>query len=85
LNTYARVANSAKRCVAALEILSAKIPWAEHQPEYVHPGQHIASAGSDFLFGSDPNVGEINLNDIHLNLNDGFWLNSIPENLQFGI
>ena len=84
LKAYARIGESAKRCVAALEILSAKVPWELAPAE--SPQDQVSSSVPE---SAAPVLGipfgdtqqELDFSSINFDLNDTFWLNSMPRDL----
>ncbi|KAJ5093357.1 hypothetical protein N7456_009218 [Penicillium angulare] len=83
LRAYARVGNSAKRCVAALEILSAKIPCAANfsesiPPEYMHQSSALPQSHESDMFG------EIDLESVFLDISNMNWLQVVPESFHNG-
>ena len=84
LKAYARVGESAKRCVVALEILSAKVPWEQTptesgQDEVSNPAPEHPTPVSNIRF--DDMQHDLDFSGINFDLNDIFWLNSMPGNL----
>ncbi|KAK9364782.1 fungal-specific transcription factor domain-containing protein [Lipomyces kononenkoae] len=84
LKAYARIGESAKRCVAALEILSAKVTW---EPG---PSESRQEQASNFVpdhatpvlgIPIDDTQPVLDFSSINFDLNDMFWLNSMPGNL----
>jgi hypothetical protein len=90
LKAFQRLGQSAQRCVAALEILSAKVSLgdgfpSEENPELEHDFQHssteltAATTVPDIAFDEYP--AGIDFTGITFDLNDMSWLTSLPGNL----
>jgi hypothetical protein len=88
LKSFGRMGQSAQRCVAALEILSAKVSRkipvdTTDQMQY---SQHQAAPFDPALSGpqTDLDLDEFSgcdFNGVELDLSDMSWLNSMPGNL----
>jgi hypothetical protein len=83
LKAYARIGSSAKRCVAALEILSAKIPRAPQFSETLYADPTCAPP-APFQFDDPESFSGVGFDNIFLDLNDMGWLHSVPGSLQTG-
>jgi hypothetical protein len=88
LKSFGRMGQSAQRCVAALEILSAKISQKipvdttdlmQNTPRQAAPFDTNLS-GPQIDFNLDGFSG-FNFNGVELDLSDMSWLNSMPGNL----
>lgn len=88
LKAFQRLGQSAQRCVAALEILSAKVsvdtyPADVNQDlntEFQRATTDMTSAMSEPVPFDDYQVG-LDFSGITFNLNDMSWLTSLPGNL----
>jgi hypothetical protein len=88
LKSFGRMGQSAQRCVAALEILSAKVSrkLPVDTTDQLQPSQR---QGASFEPGLNGPQTDLNLDDfsgfdfsgIELDLSDMSWLNSMPGNL----
>ncbi|KAH8434637.1 fungal specific transcription factor domain-containing protein [Aspergillus melleus] len=82
LKAYARIGTSAKRCVAALEILSAKIP-AAHSSELLQADDAdptvCTEPANPVPFPDSDLFSRVDLDGIFLDLDDMGWLQSGPE------
>jgi hypothetical protein len=84
LKSFGRMGQSAQRCVAALEILSAKVSL-KIPVDPTNQIQHSQRQPATF----DPALTDLNLdefssfdfNGVDLDLSDMSWLNSMPGNL----
>jgi len=88
LKSFGRMGESAQRCVAALEILSAKVSRKipADIADQVQYSQHQAAPFDPALSGpqTDLNLDEFSgfdLSGLELDLSDMSWLNSMPGNL----
>ncbi len=89
LKSFARLGQSAQRCVAALEILSAKIPLDSSPPNTQQDGNSLNQSDETMANSSMP-VKDLTLDDLQtgvdfddivFDLNDMSWLTSLPGNL----
>ncbi|RKK91840.1 hypothetical protein BFJ68_g16092 [Fusarium oxysporum] len=84
LRAYAKVGDSAKRCVAALEILLAKIQGYHHISEHGEAHDDRALTGNAFieqqndapLVAFDDITGQIDLDGMDFDIDDMLWLNT---------
>jgi hypothetical protein len=88
LKSFGRMGQSAQRCVAALEILSAKV--SRRIPldttDQIQHSQHQAAPFDPGLNGPQPDLNldqfsGFDFSGIELDLSDMSWLNSMPGNL----
>ncbi|KAJ5970093.1 uncharacterized protein N7479_000011 [Penicillium vulpinum] len=83
LRKYQSYSTSARRCVAALEILYEQVASEGLLPISYEPSREIgasASAGNDMAFGEGINVAILNSFEFP-DFQDMSWLNSVPSNL----
>lgn len=85
LHAFERLGQSAQRCVAALEILSAKVPKldpAGNTPSTEHEAGLEVNISQDF---EGANLSEypdgFDFGGIEIDLSDMSWLNIVPGNL----
>ncbi|KAK2684441.1 hypothetical protein QWA68_016479 [Fusarium oxysporum] len=84
LRAYAKVGDSAKRCVAALEILLAKIQGYHHISEHGKAHDDRALTRNAFieqqnnapLVAFDDITGQIDLDGMDFDIDDMLWLNT---------
>ncbi|KFG79883.1 putative C6 transcription factor [Metarhizium anisopliae] len=95
LKAYSQVGESARRCIAALEILSAKFQHHTSQNPAQYASTWIGETNSNTTqesrgqygvlgdLGGDLDLSGVNLNDIQLNVDDMVWLNTSAGDVLF--
>ncbi len=93
LRAYSQVGDSARRCIAALEILSAKFQHHTNQSPAQYGSIWIDESNTTQEFrdhcgdlgypSGDLDLTGVDLNDIHLNVDDMLWLNTTASDVLY--